>query len=77
MSIHLIFTLRAHQVVKDAQRHLELATEARSYLKGQVDAAREDLSRTFPSGLPPIHSSLAPCTNDITNHYSFDFAQQV
>ena len=64
------------KVVMSAQRHLEQATEARSYMKAQVDASKADINRVFPSG-PPIHSSLAPASNDLCNHYSFDFAQQV
>ena len=75
--VTLFFTLCAHQVVKEAQQHLNRATEARSYMKAQVGASKEDITRAFPSGLPPLRSPLAPCSNDITSHYSFDFAQQV
>ena len=73
----LIVYLVHFQVVKQAQRHLDQATEARSYMKAQVDASKLELTRVFPSGLPPLHSTLVPACNNMTMHYSFDFAQQV
>ena len=45
-------------------------------MKAQIDSSKRDITRAFPSGLPPLHSSLVPC-NNMSVHYSFDFAQQV
>ena len=73
----LLFTSCAYQVHKQAQRHLDQAMEARSYMKAQVDASKSEVTRAFPSGLPPLHCSLVPACNDMCMLYSFDFAQQV
>lgn len=73
------FTLR-YKVVKRAEVHLELATKARSYLKAQVQAAKDAIESHFSGrglALPDFGTSLAPGCNNITMHYSFDFAQQV
>lgn len=56
------------------------ATKARSYLKDQVAMAKGELKAKYlDQGLPipPIHSVTAACSNDMSGHYSFDFAQQV
>ena len=56
------------------------ATKARSYLKSQVDEAKEDVKTNFlDKGLavPSVDSSLPPSSQDITIPYSLDFAQQV
>ena len=66
-----------YQVVKRAERHLTLATEARSYLGSQVKTAKEELKRVFGDEVPPIGSSPSACERDMTVHFSFDFAQQV
>ena len=79
ISVMLFITWYAYQTIKRAQLHLDLATEARSYMRAQVETSRQELVRAFPSGLPSLHSSLVPgpgC-NDLLMHYSFDFAQQV
>ena len=64
--------------MKRAEEHLTAATEARSYMRGQVEAAKRDLRAMLrdPS-LPTIESCPDPCTRKLTLHYSFDFAQQV
>ena len=74
--LHHIF----NKVVKKTELHLELATKSRSYLKHQVSAAKNALESTYHSiglPLPDIGSCIAPGTNKITMHFSFDFAQQV
>lgn len=67
------------QVVKRTEAHLLLATKARSYLKDQVKAAKDAVKSHFTDrglAIPPIGASLGPKCNDITMHFSFDFAQQ-
>ena len=67
--------------MKRAENHLTLATAARSYMRAQVEKCKEDLKRVFEENgvlnIPPMGSSLPACSNDITAHLSFDFAQQV
>ena len=50
-----------------------MATEARSYLKSQVEQAKEDIQATFGK-IPPLGSCIP---DNIMVHYSFDFTQQV
>ena len=69
-----------HQVLKDAEAHLNLATQERSYYRSVIDASKEVLKETFTVAgqlqVPPISACLSPGTN-ITMHFSFDMAQQV
>ena len=69
------------QVVRKAQAHLEVATKARSYYKGQIEDAKRALKATFMvDGVltpPSISACLPPKAHDITMHFSFDMAQQV
>ena len=65
-------------MVKRAEIHLILATEARSYLKSQLAKSKEDIQAVFAGDtIPALGSSIPACTNNITVHYSFNFAQQV
>lgn len=66
-----------YQVVKRAEKHLTLATEARSYMRSQVKKCKEELKRVFPDEVPPIGSAPPACGREMTVHFSFDFAQQV
>lgn len=69
-----------HKVVKRYEGHLLLATKARSYLKAQVEAAKEALKKHFSDRnvpVPALGDCLPSACNDITIHYSFDMAQQV
>ena len=61
--------------MKRAQEHLVQATEARSYMKAQVDKAKQEIKNA--SLASPLGVCHPPCTKDITIHYFFDFAQQV
>lgn len=66
--------------MKKAEAHLLLATKARSYLKEQVASAKRDLKSHFIDKgleLPTVGARLAPACNNISMHFSFDFAQQV
>ena len=70
-----------HQVLKDAEAHLNLATQERSYYRSVIDTSKEVLKETFTVAgqlqVPPISACLSPGTNNITMHFGFDMAQQV
>ena len=70
-----------YQVLKDAEAHLQLATQERSYYRSVVDASKEVLRETFTVDgelqIPPVFACLPPMTNIITMHFSIDMAQQV
>ena len=70
-----------HQVLKDAEAHLQLATQERSYYRSVVDASKEVLKETFTVDgelqIPPVSACLPPMANVITMHFSIDMAQQV
>jgi hypothetical protein len=52
-----MYILLFYKIVKHAEDHLLLATKARSYLKGQVAKAKEDLKAHFVDrGLGIPHS---------------------
>lgn len=72
----VLFTFLTYQVVKCAEEHLTLATQARSYLRSQVELAKRDIKAAFTSP-PPLDACFQACSKEITMHYSFDFAQQV
>ena len=42
-----------YQMVRSAEKHLTLATEARSYMKGQVAQAKGEIVRAFDT-IPPL-----------------------
>lgn len=42
-----------YQVVKRAEEHLMLATEARSYLRSQVEDSKVDIEWALPDDVPP------------------------
>lgn len=69
------------QVLKDAEAHLHLATQERSYYRSVIDTSKEALKDTFTVNgelqVPPICACLPPATKNITMHFSFDMAQQV
>ena len=69
------------KVLKDAEAHLSLATQERSYYKSLVDASKGVLQQSFMVDgelKPPcLNARLSPGTHNITMHYSFDMAQLV
>ena len=62
------------KVLKEAEAHLVLATQERSYYKSLVDASKRVLQQSFTVD---GELKLSPGTHNITMHYSFDMAQQV
>ena len=69
------------KVLKEAEAHLVLATQERSYYKSLVDMSKRVLQQSFTVDgelKPPcLNARLSPGTHNITIHYSFDMAQQV
>ena len=69
------------QVLKDAEAHLHLATQERSYYRSVIDTCKEVLKETFTVNgqlqVPSIDACLLPVTIDIIMHFSIDMAQQV
>ena len=59
----MLFTFLFYQLVKRHEKHLTKATEARSYLKSQVEGAKEDIQATFET-IPPLGSCIPACTNN-------------
>lgn len=68
-------------MLKDAEEHLQLATQERSYYRSAIDAAKEVLKTEFTVDghleVPPVGSCLQPACRDIEMHFSLDMAQQV
>ena len=68
-------------MLKDAEEHLQLATQERSYYKNAIETSKEVLKKTFTVNdqlhVPPVGSCLQPASQDIEMHFSFDMAQQV
>ena len=64
------------QVIKDAEAHLQLATQERSYYKEAVEKAKKVLQETFAEDgevkLPSLSAPLLAASIDII---SFDMAQ--
>ena len=58
-----------------------LVTQERSVYKGELDKSRQEVQSHFcQEGVfvpPPPNGMIAPASNSIQVHYSFDFAQQV
>ena len=69
------------QVLKDAQEHLRLATQERSYYRSAIEASKQVLRNTFTVDgslqVPPVGSCLPPLSHEIEMHFSLDMAQQV
>ena len=67
-------------MLKDAEAHLHLATQERSY-RSAIDIAKEGLKATFTVDgqlkVPPANACLASATRNIIMHFSIDMAQQV
>ena len=57
--------------------HLTEASQARSYMRSQIEDSKKALEAAFKDSIPPLGSCLPPCSQTITVHFSFDFAQQV
>lgn len=68
-------------MLKDAEQHLQLATQERSHYRSAINTSKEVLKETFTVDghlqVPPIASCLPPATHDIEMHFSLDMAQQV
>ena len=69
------------QVLKDAEEHLRLATQERSYYRSVTEASKEVLRNTLTVDgslqVPPVGSCLPPLSHEIEMHFSLDMAQQV
>ena len=63
------------------QQHLLLASKERSLYRSVCNDAKQEPRKVFTINdefsPPPPFSSLQPCSNQMTRHYSFDMAQQV
>ena len=75
------YHITSPQAVKRAEEHLLLVTQERSVYRQALDESRQQAQAHFLSqgkfSPPPPHAMIAPASNNITTHYSFDFAQQV
>ena len=69
------------KTLKVAEKHLLAVTKERSHFRCVVKSSKETVLKHFTSNNtfdpPAPNSCLPPLSNDITVHYSFDFAQQV
>ena len=66
------------QVIRRAEEHLLLVTQERSVYKANWTRAQQAQAQFLLEGrFVPPHAMIAPASNDILAHYSFDFAQQV
>ena len=70
------------QAIRAAEKHIELVSAERAYYKDACKASTTALKACFtgPDGnfTPPSTGSCIPTLqNEMTVHYSFDFAQQV
>ena len=67
--------------ISDALEHLRVVRMERAHYKSVCDECKESIRAHFVVDgqfTPPAPSSHTPAnTNDITVHYSFDYAQQV
>ena len=77
-----VITFRVNsQVLRDAENHLQLATQERSFYRKAIDKSKVALKDTFTiDGLlqvPPVNCCLLPASHDIEMHFSLDMAQQV
>ena len=69
------------QVLRDAEEHLQLATQERSFYRDAIDKSQVALKDAFSIDgvlqVPPVSCCLPRASNDIEMHFSFDMAQQV
>ena len=69
------------QALHRAEEHLMPVTQERSLYKNEVERSKKDVHMHFGQEgvFVPTTSNrvIAPATNSISAHYSFDFAQQV
>ena len=74
-------TIHIIQAVQRAEEHLLLVTQERSLYKEVLDESKRQTQAHFllegKFTPPPPHAMIVPASNNITVHYSFDFAQQV
>ena len=70
-----------HTGTTQAEEHLLLVTQERSLYKHELDECKSLVQGHFTAGgvfvPPPPRGMIAPASNTISAHYSFDFAQQV
>ena len=75
---HFPYTIQALQRAED---HLTLVTQEQSLYREALDESRRHMQAHFllegKCTPPPPHGMIAPASNNIMVHYSFDFAQQV
>ena len=68
-------------MLKDAEEHLQLATQERSYYRSAIEISKEVLRQMFTINgcllVPPVGSCLPPLSWDVEMHFSLDMAQQV
>ena len=69
------------KALKKAEDHVLAVQKERSYYRSVVQKSKEDVKKAYSQTgefIPPSPSScLMPNSNDLTVHYSFDFAQQL
>ena len=79
--MYILAILVYTQALKRAEQHLLLVTQERSIYKGKLELCKREVQGHFVVGgvfvPPPPHGMIAPASNSISAHYSFDFAQQV
>ena len=81
ISRKLILTVIITQALRRGEDHLLLVTQERSIYQLELEECREKVRSHFMEGgvfVPPTpNGMIAPASNAIPAHYSFDFAQQV
>ena len=70
------------QALQQAEEHLALVTQERSYYTTAVENSKRQVRETFKLAdgafaPPPVNSKFPAASKDIMVHYSFDFAKQV
>ena len=69
------------QVLREAEEHLQLATQERSFYQSAIDKSKVVLKDTFTVNgvlqVPPVSCCLPPASHDIEMNFSLDMAQQV
>ena len=68
-------------MLKDAEEHLQLAMQERSYYRSAIEISKEVLRQILTINgcllVPPVGSCLPPLSWDVEMHFSLDMAQQV
>ena len=68
-------------MLKDAEEHLQFATEERSFYRHAIETSKEVLKEAFTVDgqlqVPPVVACIPPASKDIEIHFSLDMAQQV